>query len=454
MNCEQGRNLEGADMDERGPEGIGSENRIDSRELAREGTRLLLFSAVLGVITGAATWLFLTVDHYGVAFLWDTLPQRFPSAPTWAVPVVVVLTMTAIAALIALACKGRPFDTGAAEHEYDQQGRMEYRRILPGAAFSLASLFSGAAIGPEAPLVDINGGLGTLVAERMRLRPGQVRMMTYAGVAGALAAFLGGAPVGALLAMEFISPKAISMSRTDMVAGLASGATAWVTFIALGGQSIAALFPFPDYTAPTLPDLALAIALGVLGGAVGLVYGGIFVKARVRFQALRAKPILAGVAGGLVIATAAVASPYLMFSGQSQVPDVLEKAATLGVVTLLLLGIGKIALSVWSLSTAYFGGPLFPLMFAGMCFGLALNLAVPGIPQGVAVMALIAGMLVAATASPLSMTVFLILISNHELASVIAIGAVSAYIVRQAIAPTLPGVYRQTAAAEQTAAQS
>jgi len=299
--------------------------------------------------------------------------------------------------------------------------------------------------------VDINGGLGTFMAERLGLKPEQVKMMCYAGVAGALAAFLGGAPVGALLAMEFISPKAISMSRINIVAGLASGATAWVTYLVLGGHSISALFPFPDYTTVSLVDLALAVALGVAGGVVGLVYGGVFVKARVKFQGLRTKPMLAGVAGGSVIALAAIASPYLLFSGQEQVPDVIEKAAALGLVTLLLLGVGKVALSIWSLSTAYFGGPLFPLMFAGLCFGLALNLAIPGIPQGVAVMALIAGMLVAATASPLSMSVFLILVSNPLLASVIAVGAVSAYIVRQAVAPTLPGVYRQTAAAESKA---
>lgn len=422
--------------------------RIDSRQLARTGTRLLLLAALLGLITGAATWLFLTIDHLGIKFLWETLPEHFPSAPAWAVPVAVVLSMTAIASLIALACKGRPFDTGAAEHEYDENGRMEYRRILPGAAFALASLFSGAAVGPEAPLVDINGGLGTLLAEKLSLKPQQVKMMAYAGVAGALAAFLGGAPVGALLAMEFISPSSVSMSRTDIVLGLTSGATAWATFVVLGGQPIEMLFPFANYTSASVAHLPLAAALGVLGGALGLVYGGLFVKARVRFQALRAKPLLAGVAGGVVTAAAAVVSPYLLFSGQTEVPTVLEKAATLGLVALLLLGIGKIVLSIWSLSTAYFGGPLFPLMFASLCFGLALNLAFPGIPQGVAVMALMAGMLVAATASPLSMSIFLILITNPLLASVIAIGAVSAYIVRQAIAPTLPGVYRQTAAAE------
>jgi len=431
-----------------------AEQSIDSREAARVGTRLLLLALVVGIVTGAATWLFLWVDHHGVVLLWETLPEYFPTAPTWAIPVAVVIAMTAIASLIVLGCKGRPFDMGAAEHEYDQKGRMSYRRLIPGAAFSLASLFSGAAIGPEAPLVDINGGLGTLIADKSGLKPDQVKMMAYAGVAGALAAFLGGAPIGALLAMEFISPKAISMSRTHMVAGLASGASAWATYTILGGERLGALFPFPEYTSLAYADLALALALGALGGVIGLVYGAVMVKARVGLQPLREKPLLAGVAGGAVTAIAAVVSPYLLFSGQSQVPTVTEKAATLGVLVLLGLGVAKVALSIWNLSTAYFGGPLFPLMFTGLCFGLALNLMVPGIPQGVAVVALIAGLLVAATVSPLGMTIFLVLISNPELSSVIAIAAVASYIVRQAIAPTLPGVYRQTAAAERNPATS
>lgn len=427
---------------------VGTEAAVDSRDFARTTTRLLLIAAAIGIVTGAATWLFLAVDHLGVVFLWETLPGLVPAAPAWAVPVTVVLAMTAIAAIIAVACKGRPFDTGVAEHEYAEKGRMEYRAILPGVAFSLASLFSGAAVGPEAPLVDINGGLGTMLSERMGLKADQVRTMAYAGVAGALAAFLGGAPVGALLAMEFISPKSLSLRRSDLVAGLAAGATAWATYIALGGHSLEMLFPFPAYTSLSFVDLPIATALGVAGALLGLVYGGVFTKARVRFQALRDRPLLAGVAGGSVLAVAAAFGPYLLFSGQAQVPDIIEKATTFGLLTLVLLGLGKIALSLWSLSTAYFGGPLFPLMFAGLCFGLALNIAVPGIPQGVAVLSLMVGMLVAATAAPFGMTVFLVLISNSQLSSVIAIAAVAAYIVRQAVAPTLPGVYRRTGAAE------
>ena len=82
------------------------------------------------------------------------------------------------------------------------------------------------------------------------------------------------------------------------------------------------------------------------------------------------------------MAIAAVVSPYLLFSGQSEVPIVLEKAATLGVLVLLALGIAKVALSIWSLSTAYFGGPLFPLMFCGLCLGLATQLGrCPSFPR-------------------------------------------------------------------------
>ncbi len=439
---------EGAHVEETHNNEGEPERRVDSRTAAREGTRLILLAFGVGIITGAATWLFLTVDHLGVKFFWETLPEHFSTLPTWVVPVAVVVVMTAITALIVFASKGRPFDSGEAEHEYDVKGRMEYRRILPGAAYSLASLFSGAAVGPEAPLVDINGGLGTLVAERTGLKPNNIKMLAYAGVAGALGAFLGSAPVGALIAMEFISPKAISISRTDLVGGLASAASAWATYSILGGQKLGVLFPFAEYTSVREADLLLALAIGALGALLGLVYGAVMVKTRVKLKSLREKPALAAVAGGSITAIAAVVSPYLLFSGQSEVPTVLEKAASLGVLVLICLGIAKVALSIWSLSTAYFGGPLFPLMFCGLCLGLALNLVVPAIPQGVAVMALMVGMLVAATVSPLGMTIFLVVIANPALASPIAIAAVAAYVVRQAIAPTLPGVYRQTAAAE------
>jgi H+/Cl- antiporter ClcA len=173
-----------------------------------------------------------------------------------------------------------------------------------------------------------------------------------------------------------------------------------------------------------------------------------FVKLRVALVGLRQRAWLAGLAGAAATIVVALFVPTLLFSGQSEVPGVITDAAGIGALALVALGIGKLVFSGWSLSTAYFGGPIFPLIFAGVCFGLALNLFVPAIPQGVAVVSLLTGMVTAAAVAPLSVTVFIALLAQPELAPAVAISAVASYIVRQAIAPTLPGVYRATQAAE------
>lgn len=431
-----------------------TENAIDSRALARLGARVLGIAVGTGVITGAATVAFLTIDHLGVKFLWEELPAMVGGVPPAAVAVAVVAIMTSIAALMAWLSGKRPFDTGAAEAEFDHEGRMDYRMLPAGVVFSLASLFSGAAVGPEAPLTDINGGIGTWIAERFGLEGKQLRVITYAGVAGAFGAFFGAAPVGALLAAELISPRSTELSRLQLAAGLASGATGYVTYLALGGHTIAPMLVFPSFAEPRLTDMAIAIVVGMVGAVIGLLYGKVFVAMRARFVGLRSKPWLAALAGGAVTAVAALVSPFLLFSGQSEVPQLISDAASLGILVLLGLGVAKLALSMWSLSTAYFGGPLFPLVFAGTAFGLALHEFVPAVPQGVAVMALVAGMAVSATTAPLSVTLFLSIIAQPSLAPVIALAAVAAYLVRQAVAPTLPGVYRAARAEEQRVAQA
>jgi H+/Cl- antiporter ClcA len=277
--------------------------------------------------------------------------------------------------------------------------------------------------------------------------------MAYAGVAGAFSAFFGAAPVGALLAAELISPKAVTIDRTRIVAGLTSGATGWVVYATLGGQQISPIFSFPASTVRPI-DLAIAVVLGLAGCVAGLVYGAVLLKTRVALRPLRARPWAAAVAGGAVIAVASVVSPFLLFSGQEQVSELMAEAAGLGALALVGLGVAKLALNVWTLSTAYFGGPIFPAIFAGACFGLAINLVVPAIPQDVAVVGMIAGLVTAAAVAPLSVTVFLALIVDPSLTSVIAISAVAAFILRQLVAPTLPGIYRATRAKEAEVAEA
>ena len=194
---------------------------------------------------------------------------------------------------------------GRAEAEFDREGRIGYDHLPAGIGFSLTSLWSGAAIGPEAALIDLNGAIGTWLGDRLSMGREQVRTLAYAGVAGAFGAFFGAAPVGALLAAELISPKSVSISRTHIVAGLAAGASGWVVYAQLGGQAISPILSSrrqrpsasstwrsPSHSASWLPGRTRLRPNDARGA--------------VRLQALRARPWVAALAGGAIIAATAV----------------------------------------------------------------------------------------------------------------------------------------------------
>ena len=287
----------------------------------------------------------------------------------------------------------RPADMGRAESEYDREGRIHYRHLPAAIGFSLTSLWSGAVVGPEAALIDLNGAIGSWVADRLSMSREQVRTLTYAGVAGAFAAFFGAAPVGALLAAELISPKSVSISRTQIVAGLAAGASGWVVYAQLGGESISPILSFSphDRRAPGPGDCRPARRPRLSRRADIRAS-----DARVPDPApAAARAALDGRARRwLVIAGTAVLWPELLFSGQEATPPLMTNAALFGVLGLIAIGLAKLALNVWTLSTAYFGGPIFPAIFAGTSFGLAINLLLPVIPQHVAVLGMVAGLVV------------------------------------------------------------
>ena len=99
----------------------------------------------------------------------------------------------------------------------------------------------------------------------------------------------------------------------------------------------------------------------------------------------------------------------------------------------------KAVLTSTSLATGFEGGPVFPLLFIGGTLGLALSKILPFIPQGVGVTAGMAGVACAAFPLPLTITLLLGLMGGQiDLLPVIAIGAVTGFIVSKALTPLLP----------------
>ena len=64
------------------------------------------------------------------------------------------------------------------------------------------ALWSGAAVGPEAPLVFLTGGVGSFVSERLKLQKDDVQVLVYSAIAGGFGGFFGSPVLGAVGAFE------------------------------------------------------------------------------------------------------------------------------------------------------------------------------------------------------------------------------------------------------------
>ena len=116
--------------------------------------------------------------------------------------------------------------------------------------------------------------------------------------------------------------------------------------------------------------------------------------------------------------------PLTLFSGEAETTELITDAAEIGVVMLIVLGLVKLFATSLLLATGWKGGYIFPIMFASVALGLAVDLLFPGIPVAVSVAATMAGALVAALRAPLFAALFTVVLVQKETASVIAVAVV------------------------------
>ena len=173
-----------------------------------------------------------------------------------------------------------------------------------------------------------------------------------------------------------------------------------VIFVLLSGTFFETLYKFPAYS-PQLRDLFYAAPLGLIGGFVGLLFMLSLRRLQVIFQPMKGHVVLRGLLGGMGMGIIGALLPLTLFSGEQETADLITHAMEIGVVMLIVLGLAKLFATSLLLATGWKGGYIFPIMFASVALGLAVNLMFPSIPVAVTVAATMAGALMAAMRAPL-----------------------------------------------------
>jgi len=395
---------------------------------------LMVYAAAFGAVASLITAGYITLYQLGVKFF-EQVSVLVLNINIWP-----LILLTGAGVVIGLVIKflGQRGGLGVAQQEYAKTGRLKPRDLPSILLQGFISLWSGAAVGPEGPLVFLTGGIGTFISDRLKLQNDDVQVLVYSSIAGAFGGFFGSPVVGAVGAIEYMFIKELNLYR-HLIPGLLAAAVGWAVYYALLQTSYLGIYDFPNYDAPRIVDLWWAFLVGIIAGLVGIMFKLIFGILHLAFSRLKKRPVLLAIIGGVVIGLIGSFLPLTLYSGQDQLLQIIHNPAAYGIGLLLLLVLVKSLLTSTSFATGFEGGPIFPSLFIGGTLGLALSKILPFIPEGVGVTAGMAGVASAIFPMPLTMILLLGFMGGQtDLLPIIVIGAVIGFLVSKVLTPLLP----------------
>ena len=176
-----------------------------------------------------------------------------------------------------------------------------------------------------------------------------------------------------------------------LIPGLIAASVGYGIYFALLHTSYLGVYAFPDFASLRVIDLGWALLVGVIAGLVGILFKIVFGLVHRVFGRLNKRPVVLAIIGGLIIGVIGSFLPLTLYSGQNQLLEIVHNPAQFGIGILLPMMLVKILLTSTSFATGFEGGPIFPLLFIGGTLGQALSGVLTFIPQGVGVLAGMAG---------------------------------------------------------------
>ncbi len=413
---------------------------------SRSYLSLLVLGAIVGVPVATVAYFFLEAVGKVQTEIYTDLPGTlgFHGEPLWW-----PLPWLALSGLlVGLAIRYLPGTGGHEPSEGFQAGGPLAPIDLFGViAAAFATLSLGVVLGPEAPLIAIGSGLGVLAVHLVK-RDAPAMAAVVIGGAGsfaAIATLLGSPLVGAFLLMEIIGFGGATMEMV-LLPGLLAAGVGSLIFVGLNhltgfGTFSLVISHIPHVGSPTGAEFLWAIGIGL---AAAVVATNIFRVARlvrplVAPRRVMLTPVVGLAVGGLAIAFQAGtgrSSSDVLFSGQSELPTLVQQAAGWTVGALLLLVVCKAAAYAISLSS-FRGGPIFPAMFIGAAGGIALS-HLPGLPMIAGAAMGVGAMTAGALKLPMTAVLLpsLLFISDAlDLMPVVIVAVVVAYVAAVWISP-------------------
>src|SRR5262245_53322442 len=362
-------------------------NTEPQRETAAQPTkvswndyRLLFYSALIGVAGGLGAQLFVWILNFterlllvGIAGYQPPEPGSLNPQPIvgswglWLIPLVTTLGGLLSGMLVyTFAPEAEGHGTDAAVEAFHFKGG-RIRPIVPLIkVFSSAiTIGSGGAAGREGPTAQISVGVGSMLADIMRLPDEDRRVLVLAGMAAGLAAIFR-SPLGMAIFSVEILYSGMAFETEALIYTVVASVIAYAVNGLFVGWSPIFLFPQTIHFAEPVALVGYTI-LGIVAGIVGAIEPPIFYGVRDLFRALQVPNHIKPAIGGLLMGLLAVAVPEIISTGYGWV----QKSMTGDYIgwSLIFLALAKILAMSLTISSGGSGGVFGPNVYIGGMVG-------------------------------------------------------------------------------------
>ncbi len=382
--------------------------------------RIMILCALVGLVAGFGAMAFYYLLSLARFLFMENLAGYSPGGPggeheifhtsgipfrRWALLFVPILGGLLSGALVFwLAPEAEGHGTDAAIDAYlHKNGHIRARVPLIKAVASALTIGSGGSAGREGPIAQIGAGFGSMLGKWLKVTPHERRILMAAGMGAGVGAIFHAPLAGSLFAAEVLYRKLDFEYELILPTVIASIVAYSVFTTGFGWES---LFFTPDYRF-TNPMELIGYGLLALSVAAG---SGLYVKCfygvRDLFKKIRIpnhfKPALGGAAVGVI----GYFIPKAMGSGYGLIQEGFLGDISVGV--FLLVALGKIATTSFSIGSGGSGGVFGPAVVIGGAIGGAVGLFLSqtfpglGVEPGAFILVGMAGFFAAAANTPVS----------------------------------------------------
>lgn len=280
-------------------------------------------------------------------------------------------------------------------------GKLETRYNPSMIATSAIGIGVGSSAGPEAPMVQVIGSIGSWMAKKLKLKGEDHRSMSIAGMATGFTAMFGAPLGGSLFALEIMHHKHVVEYYQALIPAFVSSGTSYIIFLLITQIGLAPVWqlPFTNNHSDVL-DFFWAMLYGAAGALIGWGVIWLFRNLKKLFKKAHLPIYIQTLLSGIILGILGWKLPITRYFSHYQLIDLLHQSWTISIlVAIMIVKIFSMALTVTS---GWRGGFIIPLFFIGASLGLIIFHIFPGQNMGLAVVCCMAAVNACVTRTPIS----------------------------------------------------